>query len=149
MSVPARVGLATLGVTDVARATEFYRSLGWRVSRASVPGVVTYFHTAGGLLSLVTAVDLTVDAGLPPRAIAPHVPDGVRTTMLTITMESPEAVDEALRSVVQAGATLVRAGRPGEAGGYLGYFTDPDGHLWEVNHHPEWPLDETGIPQLP
>ncbi len=30
MSVPPRVSLATLGVADVVRATEFYASLGWR-----------------------------------------------------------------------------------------------------------------------
>jgi catechol 2,3-dioxygenase-like lactoylglutathione lyase family enzyme len=148
MSVPARVGLATLGVSDVARATEFYQSLGWRLSRASVPGVVSYFHTSGGLLSLVPANDLTVDAGLPPRPAA-HVPDGTRATMLSVVVDSRVAVDGALRSVVQAGATLVSAGRPAASGAYLGYFTDPDGHLWEVSHHPDWPLDEAGIPHLP
>ncbi|WP_067497758.1 VOC family protein [Actinoplanes sp. TFC3] len=148
MTVPARVGVATLGVSDVARATEFYRSLGWRLSSVSVPGVVSYFHTAGGLFSLVPAGDLTVDAGLPPRA-APHIADGTRATMLTIVLDHPDAVDDALRSVVQAGATLVSAGKPAESGAYRGYFTDPDGHLWEVTHHPDWALDGTGTPHLP
>ncbi|MFI5933223.1 VOC family protein [Actinoplanes sp. NPDC051494] len=149
MSVPARVGLATLGVASVARATEFYESLGWRLSKASVPGVVSYFHTSGGRLSLVATSDLTVDAGLPNRTVSSHVPDGTRATMLSIAVDSPHAVDDALRSVVQAGATLVRAGLPTESGGYLGYFTDPDGHLWEITHHPDWPLDDVGAPLLP
>jgi catechol 2,3-dioxygenase-like lactoylglutathione lyase family enzyme len=144
MSVPARVSLATLGVADVARSTEFYESLGWRLSAESVPGLVSFFHTAGGLLSLVATDDITTDAGLPPRASADF-----RGTMLAINVESPAAVDEALRSVVQAGATLVKAGGTTAWGGYLGYFTDPDGHLWEITFNPAWPLGPDGVPRLP
>lgn len=149
MSVPARVSLATLGVTDVARATEFYESLGWRLSPASVPGLVSFFHTAGGLLSLVSTDDLAADAGLVSRSTPPNPAADFRGTMLAINVESPAAVDEALRTVVQAGATLVKAGGPAEWGGYLGYFTDPDGHLWEITHNPAWPLDSAGVPRLP
>jgi hypothetical protein len=69
--------------------------------------------------------------------------------MLAINVESPAAVDEALRAVVQAGATLAKAGGPTEWGGYLGYFTDPDGHLWEITHNPGFPLDGSGVPRLP
>ncbi|MEV4704963.1 VOC family protein [Actinoplanes sp. NPDC049316] len=149
MSVPARVSLATLGVADVVRATEFYGSLGWRLSPASVPGVVSFFHTAGGLLSLVATEDMSADAGLPARPAPPNPATDFRGTMLAINVDSPAAVDEALRTVVQAGATLVKAGSPAEWGGYLGYFTDPDGHLWEITHNPDWPLDAAGVPQLP
>jgi catechol 2,3-dioxygenase-like lactoylglutathione lyase family enzyme len=149
MSVPARVSLATLGVTDVARATEFYESLGWRLSPASVPGVVSFFHTAGGLLSLVATDDIAADAGLATRVAPANPAADFRGTMLAINVESPTAVDEALRAVVQAGANLVKAGGRAEWGGYLGYFTDPDGHLWEITHNPAWPLDEAGVPHLP
>ncbi|MEV6599289.1 VOC family protein [Actinoplanes sp. NPDC051346] len=149
MSVPARVSLATLGVADVVRATEFYESLGWRLSPASLPGVVSFFHTAGGLLSLVATDDIAADAGLPTRVPPPHAATGFRGTTLAINVESPAAVDEALRTVVRAGATLVKAGGAAEWGGYLGYFTDPDGHLWEITYHPDWPLDDAGTPRLP
>jgi catechol 2,3-dioxygenase-like lactoylglutathione lyase family enzyme len=144
MSVPARVSLVTLGVADVARSTEFYESLGWRLSPASVPGVVSFFQTAGGLLALVATDDISSDANVPPRNSADF-----RGTMLAINVESPAAVDEALRSVVQAGATLVKRGNSTDWGGYLGYFTDPDGHLWEITHNPAWPLSDDGIPYLP
>jgi catechol 2,3-dioxygenase-like lactoylglutathione lyase family enzyme len=143
MSVPARVSLATLGVFDVARSTEFYESLGWRLSPDSLPGVVSFFHTQGGLLSLVATDDITSDAGLPPRRSIDF-----RGTMLAINVDSPADVDAALRTVVQAGATLVKAGGTTEWGGYLGYFTDPDGHLWEITHNPAWPIGNDGRPQL-
>ena len=29
-------------------------------------------------------------------------------------------------------------------GGYTGYFTDPDGHIWEVAHNPGFPLSDDG-----
>jgi uncharacterized protein len=144
MSCPPRVSLATLGVTDVARSTEFYESLGWRLSPASVPGVVSFFQTAGGLLSLVTTDDISADAGLPRRESTDF-----RGVMLAINVESPAAVDEGLRSVVRAGAVLVKAGSATEWGGYLGYFTDPDGHLWEITYNPGFPLSADGIPRLP
>lgn len=149
MSVPARVSLATLGVADVVRATEFYESLGWRLSTSSVPGLISFFHTAGGLLSLVATNDIAADAGMPTRATPPNPATDFRGTTLAINVESPAAVDEALRTVVQAGATLVKAGSSASWGGYLGYFTDPDGHLWEVTHNPAWPLNAEGVPVLP
>ncbi len=142
MTVPARVGLATLGVSDVVRATEFYESLGWRLSPASVPGVVSYFHTGGGLLSLLAAEDLAADPAFPAFT-------GARGVMLTIPVGSDAEVDDALRTAVQAGAALAQAGKRAGHGGYLGYFTDPDGHLWQVTHHPAWPLDPSGVPRLP
>jgi predicted lactoylglutathione lyase len=144
MSVPPRVSLATLGVGDVARATEFYESLGWRLSAASVPGMVSFFQTAGGLLALVKTDDIAADAGIPHRTSTDF-----RGVLLAINVESPAAVDDALRSAVQAGASLVKAGSQAEWGGYLGYFTDPDGHLWEITWNPGFPLNPGGIPQLP
>jgi catechol 2,3-dioxygenase-like lactoylglutathione lyase family enzyme len=144
MSVPARVSLATLGVADVARSTEFYESLGWRLSPDSIPGVVSFFHTEGGLLSLFGTEDMADDAGVTRRRGADF-----RGTMLAINVDSPAAVDAALRTVVQAGATLVKGGAHAEWGGYLGYFTDPDGHLWEITFNPAWPLSPDGRPQLP
>ena len=38
-----------------------------------------------------------------------------------------------------AGATITRPGHATDWGGYSGYFTDPDGFLWEVAHNPAFP----------
>ncbi|GAA0813496.1 VOC family protein [Spirilliplanes yamanashiensis] len=144
MSVPARVSVVTLGVADVVRATEFYEALGWKPSSASVPGLVTFFDTAGGRLALYGSTDLTADAGVLPRA-----GNDFRGVAVAINVDRAEEVDEALRAAVQAGATLAKAGVETEWGGYLGYFTDPDGHLWEVCYNPGFPNDANGVPQLP
>ena len=34
-------------------------------------------------------------------------------------------------------------------GGYAAYFTDPDGHVWEVAHNPSFTLDADGALILP
>jgi len=47
------------------------------------------------------------------------------------------------------GATITKPAESTEWGGYSGYFTDPDGHAWEVAHNPFWPLSADGLPQLP
>jgi len=41
-----------------------------------------------------------------------------------------------LAQAVTAGARLVKPGQKTFWGGYAGYFSDPDGHLWEVAHNP-------------
>jgi hypothetical protein len=143
MSVPARLSLATLGVADVARSTEFYTALGWPLSSASVPGVVSFLDTAGGLLALWSVAELSADAGLPPPA------GGFRGVSLAVNVDTRADVDAALRTAVQAGAALVKAGTATDWGGYAGYFTDPDGHLWEVAHNPGFPIGPDGRPRLP
>jgi uncharacterized protein len=144
VSVPARLSLVTLGVSDLARATAFYDALGWRRSGASVPGVVSFFHTAGALLSLFSTDALAKDAGVAATPVS-----GFRGVSLAVNVADEAEVDAALNSAVAAGGSLVKAGQKTEWGGYGGYFSDPDGHHWEVAFNPFWPLDDDGLPTLP
>jgi len=52
VAIPARLSFVTLGVADLERATRFYQALVWPLSSGSVPGEVSFFRTAGGLLAL-------------------------------------------------------------------------------------------------
>ena len=62
MSVPARISLVTLGVSDLDRSRAFYDALGWeRVGDAE--GVV-FFRTGGAILSLFPLEALAQDAHL-------------------------------------------------------------------------------------
>ena len=59
---------------------------------------------------------------------------------LAHAVSSKEQVDQALNQAVEAGATLVKPAQDVFWGGYSGYFSDPDGHLWEVAWNPHfWP----------
>jgi uncharacterized protein len=142
--VPAKLSLVTLGVADVERATAFYRALGWELSNASVPGEVSFFKTTGGILALFGHDALAADA-----AVEPVPAPAFRGVSLAVNVGGRDEVDSALDAAVAAGARLVKAPGPTDWGGYLGYFADPDGHLWEVTHNPGWPLDEADHPVLP
>lgn len=144
MTAPARVSLVTLGVSDVALSTEFYERLGWSLSSASVPGQVSFFRTAGGILALYGAADLAADIGSANSTLP-----GFRGLALAINCDNREQVDETLRTAENAGATVLKPARVAEWGGYSGYFADPDGHVWEVAHNPAWPIGEDGRPMLP
>lgn len=144
MTVPARISLITLGVRDVEAATRFYRGLGFPLSSSSVPGVVSFFKTGGGLLGLFGVDDLAADAQVEPRADS-----GFREVSLAINVADRAEVDAALNAAESAGARIVKPAQPTDWGGYHGYFADPDDHLWEVAHNPGWPLGPDGLPQLP
>ena len=67
MSVPARLTLVTLGVTDATRSTEFYEALGWQRSSASVPGEVTFLRVEDEALTVEPDHLLACEASLQPR----------------------------------------------------------------------------------
>ena len=144
MGIPAAVSLVTLGVTDVAASTRFYLDLGFELSSASVPGEVSFFHTAGGVLALWDERALADDA-----AVAAGTAHAGRGVSLAVNVASEAAVDEALARAQASGARITRAARAVDWGGYNGYFADPDGHLWEIAYNPFWPLDDRGLPVLP
>lgn len=142
MTVPQRISMVTLGVTDVARATAFYESLGWRRSSAS-QDTITFFSMEGSVLGLFGREALADDAAVAPDG------SGFRGVTLAINCGDRDEVDAVYAEWLAAGAT---AAKPPEAvfwGGYSGYVADPDGHLWEIAHNPYSPNDEHGRMQLP
>jgi uncharacterized protein len=143
---PPRLSLATLGVRDVVRSTEFYQALGFPLSKASVPADISFFKTDGGLLAVWGHRELAEDANLSDQ---PGADAAFRGSAHSINLDSREDVDLFLAVAVKAGARLTRPARATEWGGYSGYFADPDGHLWEVAHNPGWPIGPDGRPILP
>lgn len=51
---------------------------------------------------------------------------------LAHNVRTKEEVDQVLRQAEAAGARIEKVAQPTEWGGYGGYFSDPDGYLWEV-----------------
>jgi predicted lactoylglutathione lyase len=135
-----RISLLTLGVADVARARRFYESLGWRGQEVEE----TVFFQAGGVVIVLWHQDkLAGDAGLGP------VTPGFRGVGLAQNVRSAAQVDDAVAAAEEAGATVTR--RPAQTfyGGYAGYFTDPDGHAWEIAWNPGFTLAEDGSLTVP
>lgn len=141
MNAP-RINLVTLGVRDLGRAQAFYEALGFTRSPASQAGVA--FYQAGGVvLSLFGRSDLAADAGVTDTAT------GFAAVTLAWNVESEAAVGRAMARAAACGAQVIKPAQRAFWGGYLGYFADPDGHLWEVAHNPFFPLDAEGRMTLP
>ena len=131
-----RLSVVTLGVSDLARAREFYEALGWK-TRAKPDDDVVFFQAGGIVVSLWDRARLATD-------IAVSDPGGWGGITLAHNVRSPAEVDEVIEQARAAGAAIGR--EPAETfwGGYSGVFMDPDGHPWEVAHNPHWTIGEDG-----
>jgi catechol 2,3-dioxygenase-like lactoylglutathione lyase family enzyme len=139
--VEQRVSLITLGVADVARARRFYEALGWEGQEVEE----TVFFQAGGSAVVLWGRDkLVADGGLEDARA-----DGFGGVALAQNVRSPDEVDEVMAAAGAAGATVTKAAAETFYGGYAGYFTDPDGHAWEIAHNPGFTLAADGSLELP
>lgn len=143
MTVPARLGIVTLGVADLARSVTFYQALGWERCTASNEEIA-WFRTADTHIGLFPRQELADDAHLPAQ---PRAPFGGIT--LAINVDSADAVGPSLAAAVEAGATLLKSATLTDWGGTSGYFADPDGHPWEIAHNPFFPIDADGRVRIP
>ena len=57
---------------------------------------------------------------------------GFRGVSFHYVVPSRDAVDEVMGNAVAAGGSVVKEAASAQWGGYAGYFSDPDGHLWKV-----------------
>jgi uncharacterized protein len=146
MPIPPRVSAVALRTTDLARSTAFYVGLGWELSSAST-AAMSLFKTAGSLL-LVCTDDLLAQLGGPEvAAVLAGEPRG--EAVLSIHVATDDDVDAALEAAVGAGGAVVKEAAPTPLGGSYGFFADPDGHVWEVIHHPLYHLGADGRPEVP
>jgi catechol 2,3-dioxygenase-like lactoylglutathione lyase family enzyme len=136
--VPARMGIVTLGVSDLKRSIAFYRDLGWQRCDSSIDGTISWFRTADGYLGLFPYEELAADA----RVDAPTRGSFGGMT-LAINVETVEGVGVALDAAVGAGGTLLKPATELPFG-VSGYFADPDGYVWEVAYNPSFPIADDG-----
>lgn len=145
-----RLSLVTLGVEDISRARRFYEEgLGWPVSEMSNDKVV-FFQVGGLILGLYGREALARDADLPASSWqSSPIPGAFRGVALAQNVRSPEEVDQVLQEALKAGGSIAKPGEEAFWGGYSGYFTDPEGHLWEVAWNPAFTLTDDGRTLLP
>ena len=124
----ARLTVITLGVSDMRVSIAFYQSLGFARKFGATGEEVAFFETGGAVLGIYPWSKLARDATLPdrPRPVA------FRGTTLAWNCRSTDEVDAVLAFAVDMGAVLLKPAHQTDYGGYSGYFSDPDGHPWEV-----------------
>ena len=134
-AVKPHVAVITLGTKDLERARRFYsEGLGWRIQQEDDNWVCFLLGDGSSALALYPWDELADDATVPAAG------DGFRGMTLAHNVRSKERVEEILAEAASAGGTVVKPAQPTSWGGYGGYFSDPDGYLWEV---------ATGATQLP
>ncbi len=125
-----KISLITLGVKDLRKSLEFYQDgLGFPVEGDDTENIA-FLKLEGTWLALFPREKLAEDA---------HVSDvgtGFRAFTLAHNVKSKEEVDVVLKLAEQSGATIVKPAEDVFWGGYSGYFSDPDGFLWEVAWNP-------------
>ena len=136
------ISFVTLGVGDLARSRQFYAALGWKESSSSNADIA-FFQAGSVAFALFQREALAEDANVAAQG------SGFSGVTLAHNVESEEAVVNTIAEAVAAGATLVRPADKVFWGGFRGYFSDPDGFLWEVCWNPFVTLDSEGHVQLP
>ena len=139
----AHISLVTLGVADVPRAAAFYEKLGFTRKLKKADGVA-FFEAGPIVLSIYGKDSLAADTGLKADGAA-----GFRATAMAWNCPDKGTVDAVLALAVKSGGTVLKDGHKVFWGGYIGFFQDPDGHLWEVAHNPQFPLTADGHLTLP
>jgi uncharacterized protein len=132
-----RITILTLGVNDLDKALVFYRDGLGLVTEGIVGqefeyGAVAFFKLQNDLmLALWARTSIARDAGLsmqPPSATEFTIGHNVGST---------DDVDAVMEQAERAGARIVKAAGDTFWGGYVGYFQDLDGHLWEIAWNPQ------------
>ncbi|MGE0210412.1 MAG: VOC family protein [Parvibaculaceae bacterium] len=136
-----RVSLVTLGVRDIEKSRSFYEALGWK--RGNTHAEVAFFQAGGMVVALWDRKELAKDAGVSDTGAE------FSGMALAYNTRSREQADQVLAEAERAGGRILKPGTETPWGGYSGYFSDPDGHLWEVAWNPEWFLSDDGRVTLP
>lgn len=126
-----RINMITLGVSDMERAKAFYEE-GLGLPCMPFEGGAAFFMLNGSWLSLYPWDLLAEDAAVPGNGA------GFRGITIAHVVSTKEEVVEVLNQAVRSGGKLVKPAQDVFWGGYSGYFTDPDGHLWEVAWNPHF-----------
>jgi len=132
-----RISLITLAVADMERAAGFYEALGW--TRVDSPDGVIAFDLIGQTLGLYPKAALAEELGMDVSEIG-----GFSGVTFAHNARTKEEVAPFLDCVRAAGGKILKEAQDVFWGGHHGYFTDPDGHVWEVAHNPFSPLGPKG-----
>ena len=146
MTTPSpKLTAVTLGVRDVPASARFYEALGFKRKFRATGDEIAFFEAGGVVLALWDWDKLAEDSVVSsqPR------PQTFRGATFAWNCATPAEVDAAFAKAMAAGARPAAPPEKTEYGGYRGYFSDPDGHVWEVVQAPGFTFTEDGRLILP
>lgn len=125
--MPLQVTVIMIGVKDLARSKKFYGDgLGCTIDQ-DYPNFVSFnLGDGSSSLALYEWEAAARDAGVSSQG------SGFRGVSFHYIVPSKEAVDDVMGKAAAAGGGVVKEATAAQWGGFFGYFSDPDGHLWKV-----------------
>ncbi len=129
-----RISMITLGTKNLRRATDFYaQGLGFPQLKMA-EGDITFFTLSSTWLALYPWDLLAADATIDPKG------SGFRGVTFSHNVGNEEEVLALFDAAKQAGAQCLKVPQKTEWGGFSGYFSDLDDHVWEIAFNPFfWP----------
>ena len=100
---------------------------------------MVFFDLSGVVFALWPHDELAKDMGLTPDRVPAY-----RGYALAHNVRSEAEVHEIFARLKNHGATILKQPQKAFWGGYSGYFSDPDGHTWEIAYNPFWTIEEDG-----
>jgi predicted lactoylglutathione lyase len=128
----ARISMISLGVKDLHAAIKFYQQGLGLPRKEPYSDEIAFFDLKGTWLGLYPWDKLAEDVTVSQEG------SGFRGVTLAHNVKSKEEVNILISQAVRAGATLIKEAQEVFWGGYSGYFSDLDGHLWEIAWNPHF-----------
>lgn len=139
---PLRMSLVTLGVENLADAAAFYETMGLQRRMKKAEGVA-FFEAGGVVLSIYSREALAKDLNIA------NTKAGFSGVTLAYNVPTEAEVALVLQAAQKAGGKILKDADRIFWGGYVGYFADPEGHVWEVAHNPGFSFDDRGHVVVP
>ncbi len=140
-----RISIITLLVSDLDGSFRFYaHGLGFPTSRSPESGWVG-FRLQGICLCIYPYARFAAER-LPRQLDAQHAFDRTKVPSIGLAYNTrhKHEVAQVLELARRAGGSVEKAPEETFWGGYSGYFSDPDGHLWEVAWAESWKFHPDG-----
>ena len=125
------INTISLGVSDLARAVAFYRD-GLGLPLHSEVAGVAQFGLRGAQLMLVARDEMVKAAGVFDLGVA----GSFGGFILTHSVATQPEVEQLLGAAARAGANVIKPATDTASGGTQGFFSDPDGFIWEIRWEP-------------
>lgn len=133
-----RITALTLGVKDLAASIKFYKDgLGWKRSGSSNDHIA-FFQLSSLVFALYPKDLLAEDATVSPKG------SGFPGFTIAHNVRDKNEVAAVLTLAEKAGGKIMKPAQDVFWGGHSGYFSDPDGYLWEVAWNPHWTMNKEG-----
>jgi predicted lactoylglutathione lyase len=131
-----QLSVINVGVDNLARSRTFYcEGFGW--TPVFENDEIAFFQMNGFVFGIWLKESMAADS--MRKDFHAH-----GAFCLAHNVPRREDVEVVMTKLVAAGGLVVRAADEPAHGGYRGYVSDPDTHLWEIAWNPAWSMDAAG-----